>query len=114
MCDAVLQKLHEDLRQNLNFHSIHPRLNARHLLFTLDQSVLTDPITTVERQVDIVISWLPKCGLQDYLTPFMKCLLESAEQAGDAHMELAEKIRLQCEKEMTEGEDTLCSIMVAI
>lgn len=50
-----------------------------------------------------MLSWLPKSGLSDYLTPFMECLLASADQAGEAHKELAETMQAQVEREMSVG-----------
>lgn len=100
VCNAVFQKLHSDLRQSLNLHAIYPLLNCRHLLSSLDQSILTSPHTTTEKKVDIVISWLPKYCVSDYLTPFLECLLESGDEAGLAHLELAEKMKAQCIREL--------------
>ena len=101
VCDRVLQRLHDDCRCLLNFHSVYSLLNSHHLLSpSLDQSSLTSPITTTEQKIDIVISWLPKCGLEDYLSPFVECLLKSVEQAGEAHKELADLIKVECRKEL--------------
>ena len=83
----------------LNFHSIYPFLNNYQLLHgSLDQSILTDPKTTTEEKVDIVVGWLPKCKQSDYLTPFITCLRESSEQAGDAHLELADELEMSIQK----------------
>ncbi len=101
MCDTVLHRLHDECRCLLNFHSIYSLLNSHHLLSpSLDQSVLTSLTTTIEQKIDMVISWLPKCEMDDYLSPFVECLLESALQAGDAHRELADMINTECRKEM--------------
>ena len=91
VCDAVIHQLHDNLRMYLNFHSIYPYLNSHGLLDSLDQSILTYPETTIEKKVDIIIGWLPKCKQSDYLTPFIACLRESSKQAGNAHLELVDQ-----------------------
>ena len=101
VCDAVFYQLHDELRMYLNFHSIYPFLNNYQLLHgSLDQSILTDPKTTSEKKVDIVVGWLPKCKQSDYLTPFVACLRESSEQAGDAHLELADEFERLIQEEL--------------
>ena len=35
---------------------------------------------------------MPKCGKEDYLTEFIKCLRESEEGTGSAHLELAQSL----------------------
>lgn len=84
----------------MNFHAIYPLLNNHHLLTEVDQSLLTDPRTTAEVKVDLVVSWVPKCGKPDYLTPFILCLRESAQQAGEIHLELAEELEKLRDAEM--------------
>lgn len=101
VCEAVFQAVHKDMRELLDFHTIYPLLNSRHLLRPgLDQAILTNPTITHERRIDVLISWLPKCELSDYLTPFVESLAESSDQAGDAHRELAAMMQLQLQKEM--------------
>ena len=98
VCDEVLRRLHGDFRRLLNFHSIYSLLNSSRLISpSLDQSLLTNPMTTTEKRVDIIVSWLLKCE-GDYLTPLVRCLLESASQAGDAHRELADMIKKECQE----------------
>ena len=106
VCEAVFQAVHKDMRELLDFHTIYPLLNARHLLRPgLDQAILTNPTITNERRIDVLISWLPKCELSDYLTPFVESLMESSDQAGDAHKELASMMKLQLSRLQSKSSD---------
>ena len=91
--DAVLQSKHLDLREKLNFWSIFPYLNSHGLLSeSYDQTRLVDEKATVQQQIDDIITHLPKCGKEDYLMEFIKCLRESEEGTGSAHLELAQSL----------------------
>ena len=91
--DAVLQSKHLDLREKLNFRSIFPYLNSHGLLpESYDQTRLVDEKATVQQQIDDIITHLPKCGKEDYLMEFIKCLRESEEGTGSAHLELAQSL----------------------
>lgn len=101
VCDAVFCELHSELRQYLNFHTIYPFLKQHNLLLSSqDHCVFTNPRITREQKVDNMISWLPKCKMADYLSPFVLCLKESAAEAGIAHTELAESIERQLAVEL--------------
>lgn len=91
--DAVLQSKHPDLREKLNFRSIFPYLNSHRLLpDSYDQTKLVDEKTTIQQQIDDIITYLPKCGKKDYLREFIECLRESEEGTGSAHLELAKSL----------------------
>ena len=100
MCDAVFDQLHGNLRKWLNVHEIYPFLYSHKLLTTLEESYLTDQRLSQEAKVDTIISWLPKCDQADYLTPFVACLRESSETAGEAHTELANDLERLYQNEL--------------
>ena len=60
--------------------------------------------------MDIVLSWLPKSSLSDYLTPFIQCLEESSGQAGEGHVELVASMRAQVQREMENYDEGEASI----
>ena len=91
--DAVLQSKHPDLREKLNFRSIFPYLNFHGLLpDSYDQTKLVVERTTVQQQINDIITYLPKCGKKDYLREFIECLRESEEGIGSAHLEVAKSL----------------------
>lgn len=93
ICDAVFHKLHQDLRQYLDLHSIYPLLKSHNLLLpSEDHYLLTNPKISREQKIDMIVSWLPKCKRADYLTPFIVCLKESVGDAGAPHEELVEAL----------------------
>ena len=103
VCDRVLHYHHSEFRDYLNFHCIYPHLRSRNLLVdgsSMDWGVFTSPHITGEQKIDYLLAWLPKASLSDYLTPLIECLEETAEEAGDAHKELATMLRTAAVKEM--------------
>ena len=92
--DAVLQSKHPDLREKLNFRSVFPYLNSPGLFpDSYDQTKLVDEKTTVQQQIDDIITYLPKCGKEGYLREFIECLRKSEEGTGSAHLELAKSLK---------------------
>ena len=92
ICNAILREHHQQFRKFLNVHAIGPLLNQHNLLSAMDQSVLTDPRYTVENKVDTLLDVLCKCRQENYISLLVLCLRQSAEEAGEAHTELADSI----------------------
>ena len=91
--DNVLQSKHPQLREKLDFQAIFPHLNQRGLLPpSLDQRKLVDERITVRERIDMLITHMPKCGKEEYLSEFIDCLRESEYGTGTAHSELAETL----------------------
>ena len=93
--------MHNELRESLNFHTIYSLLNSYRLILpSEDHYVISNPKISTETKIDMVISWLPKAGNSDYLTPFISCLRESGKgDSGVAHTELADEMEKQRDEE---------------
>lgn len=88
----ILFELGLEIREGLNTATILPYL-VKHGLATTDQreSLLTPFITTVEKNNNLIYSWLPQKG-NDSLGRFIKALKESASEE-PTHETLAYKIQ---------------------
>ncbi len=102
VCNLVIQQLHQSLRDNLNWNVIWPELNKKKLLAAHPQIVFIDPSKTDQDKCDHLIAILSSCEQDDYLTPFVECLIETRNSGvGTLHEELLLKIDELWTKEMT-------------
>lgn len=94
VCEAVLLKLHVDLRKLLNFTELWPFLNKRGLLATNSQAFFVNPENNAQIKVDYLMTKLLEYPHEDFLTPLVKCLAESHLEEGMAqgHKDLIKEI----------------------
>ena len=79
----------------MDLHAMIPVLKNNGVIHLSEdhELLLANTRISTEKRIDLVISWMPRCGKSDYLTPFIQCLRKTADSgAGEGHDELISKL----------------------
>ncbi len=98
--DIVWRKNKKLITFKLNT-AIFPYLIQESLISERAEEKYTDPKCFEYQKIDLLVSAVPLRGHDDYLVKFIKCLRSSADDAGNAHCELADHLERELSEMLT-------------